>query len=155
MSPVMLVFDTSATSLGAKASIAVTLCSFGIFTTGLLHWFTSPYVRQLVFDKKSNTMEIETLSVFARPQITRAHLAEISYPDTIRPQVTFAVNGKFFYLDDNTFPDKELLAALTPPEPSAAGSSISNGARLSSQILMRRPWQALQLSGTATAVDFS
>ncbi len=59
---------------------------------GLLHWFTSPYVRQLVFDKKSNTMEIETLSVFARPQITRAHLAEISYPDTIRPQVTFAVS---------------------------------------------------------------
>ncbi|BDA40457.1 Uncharacterized protein C1834.10c [Coccomyxa sp. Obi] len=122
MSPVMLLFDTSATSLGAKASIAVTLCSFGIFTTGLLHWFTSPYVRRLVYDRKSETLEIETLSVFARPQITRTHLSEIAYPDTIRPQVTFAVKRKFFYLDADRFPDKALLAALTPPEPSAAGT---------------------------------
>jgi hypothetical protein len=35
------------------------------------------------------------------------------------------VNGKFFYLDADHFPDKALLAALTPPEPSAAGTSIS------------------------------
>lgn len=34
MSPIILLFDTSATTLGAKASIAFTLCSFGIFTTG-------------------------------------------------------------------------------------------------------------------------
>lgn len=149
----MLIFDTSATSFGAKASIAITLCSFGVFTTGtppysllpefpcshrrrapasgifgllvgerrlhsgddsaachrnntnehlhvfsefavagLLHWFTSPYVRRLVFDKRSNTMEIETLSILAQPQISRAHLAEITYPDTVRPQVTFAVS---------------------------------------------------------------
>jgi hypothetical protein len=59
---------------------------------GLLHWFTSPYVRQLVYDRKANTLQIETLSVFARPQITHVHLAEIAYPDTIRPQVTFSVS---------------------------------------------------------------
>jgi hypothetical protein len=33
-SPIILIFDTSATGLGAKASIAATLCTFGIFTTG-------------------------------------------------------------------------------------------------------------------------
>lgn len=32
------------------------------------------------------------------------------------------VKKKFFYLDADRFPDKALLAALTPPEPSAAGT---------------------------------
>lgn len=45
-----------------------------------------------MYDRKLETLEIETLSVFARPQLTRAHLAEVAYPDTIRPQVTFAVS---------------------------------------------------------------
>ena len=34
-SPLIIIFDTSATSLGAKAGIAATLCSFGVFTTGM------------------------------------------------------------------------------------------------------------------------
>ena len=58
---------------------------------GLLHWFTSPYVRRLVFDRSSGTLEINTLSVLAQPQTTRIHLSEIRYPDTLRPQVTFQV----------------------------------------------------------------
>ena len=60
---------------------------------GLLHWFTSPYVRRLVYDRKSQTVEVHTWSVFARPQTTRIHLSEIRYPDTLRPQVTFQVRA--------------------------------------------------------------
>ena len=58
---------------------------------GLLHWFTSPYVRRLVFDRSSGTVELHTLSVLAQPQTTRIHLSEVRYPDTLRPQVTFKV----------------------------------------------------------------
>ena len=57
----------------------------------LLHWFTSPYVRRLVFDRESGTADVHTWSVFARPQMHRIHLSEIRYPDTLRPQVTFQV----------------------------------------------------------------
>lgn len=32
--------------------------------------------------------------------------------------------GKLFYIDPDHFPDKALLAALTPQEPSAAGSDL-------------------------------
>jgi hypothetical protein len=61
--------------------------------TGLLHWFTSPYVRRLVYDRRSETLDLETLSVLARLLHTRAHLSEVTYPDTMRPQVTFKVNS--------------------------------------------------------------
>ena len=35
--------------------------------------------------------------------------------------VPLQARGKFFYLDADHFGDKQLLAALTPNEPSAAG----------------------------------
>ena len=70
--------------------MCVELISYTVLA-GLLHWFTSPYVRRLVFDRSSGTLEINTLSIFAQPQTTRIHLSEIRYPDTLRPQVTFQV----------------------------------------------------------------
>ena len=36
--PIIIIFDASATSLGAKAGIAATLCSFGLFTTCMRLW---------------------------------------------------------------------------------------------------------------------
>ena len=60
-------------------------------SAGLLHWFTSPYVHRLVFDRTSQTLKLETLSVFARRQTTKAHLSQVAYPDTLKPQVTFQV----------------------------------------------------------------
>lgn len=60
---------------------------------GLLHWFTSPYVRRLLFDKKSGSLDVEYLSLLARPQHMRAHISELAYPDTLKPQVTFKVGA--------------------------------------------------------------
>ena len=65
----------------------------GCTCAGLLHWFTSPYVRRLVFDRSTEGLELETLSILARKQITRTHLSRVAYPDTLKPQVTFQVRG--------------------------------------------------------------
>ena len=45
-----------------------------------------------MFNRTSQTLELHTWSVFARPQVTRIHLSEVRYPDTLRPQVTFQVS---------------------------------------------------------------
>ena len=45
--------------------------------------------------------------------------------DTPACLLPMQAEGKLFYLDPDHFPDRKLLAALTPNEPSAAGSSIS------------------------------
>jgi TMEM70/TMEM186/TMEM223 protein family len=59
---------------------------------GLLHWFTSPYVRRLVYRRASGTAEVETLDVFARPVSVSFRVpADVEYADTLRPQTSFAV----------------------------------------------------------------
>jgi hypothetical protein len=48
-------------------------------------------------------------------------------PDIERGQVFFVqARGKYFYVDPDHFPDRALLAALMPPEPSAAGSDVTH-----------------------------
>ena len=56
---------------------------------GLLHWFTAPYVHRLVYDRRTGSVEAETINILGQRHISRFHVAEAAYPDTIRPQVTF------------------------------------------------------------------
>lgn len=118
LSPV-IIWTQSVGTLGAKASIALMLCTFSCFTTGLLHWFTSPYVHHIEYDAASDTVTVETLSILAQKQRTQFTPKHAAYPETFRPQSTFALNGKVFYIDPITFPDQTLLERLTPPDPAA------------------------------------
>ena len=60
--------------------------------TGLLHWFTGPYVHRLEYHKRTQTLDIETVSFFARRVHRSVHLNELQPPDTLRPQATFQVS---------------------------------------------------------------
>ena len=64
------------------------LCGFA----GLLHWFTGPYVHRLSYNHNTQTLDIETVSLFARPTHDSLHLSELQSPNTMRPQVTFEVS---------------------------------------------------------------
>ena len=62
---------------------------------GLLHWFTGPYVHRLVYDRRTRSMDIDTVSFVA--QWVHHHgikLDELQPPNTMRPQVTFQVSGQ-------------------------------------------------------------
>lgn len=82
---------------------------------GLLHWFTSPYVHRLEYDRQSKTVRAQTLSLLAQPVESRFHEAEVQYPDTLRPQVTFQVANPdipaFISLFDATIAPKDNLDA--------------------------------------------
>ena len=71
------------------------------------------------YDAASDTVTTETLSILAQKQRTQFTPKHVAYPETFRPQSTFAVNGKVFYIDPSTFPDQTLLERLTPPDPAA------------------------------------
>jgi hypothetical protein len=58
---------------------------------GLLHWFTSPYIHRLEHDPGKSNITVTVLNLFARPVKYTIPLAEIAYPDTLRPQVSFQV----------------------------------------------------------------
>lgn len=116
-SPLIVQMGTAATSVGGKAAIAIGLASFGLFTTGLLHWFTGPYVHHLTYSPDEDQLILKTLSFAARPVHHRVHLSELQHPQTMRPQATFQAQGTIFYVDADSFADKDLLSRLTIPEP--------------------------------------
>jgi hypothetical protein len=155
--PVILALDTSM-ALTAKLSIAGTLGGFGVFTTGLLHWFASPYVHRLVYNPGEDSAVVTTLSLFARPRTRRFGLGEVRAPDTVHPLSTFALSdGRYYYLDMDNFPDKELLSRLAPEslaahllaqQPPAAdggeGSDEDEDEAGDGQQRQRRPEQAVE-----------
>lgn len=116
--PLIMGLDPSST-LTAKVSIAGTLTSFGLFTTGLLHWFTSPYVHRLVHKPDEEAVEVTTLDVLGRPRSAAVPLAAVHEADSVHPLSSFAAGGKIYYLDRDHFADKSLLERLAPSPPAA------------------------------------
>lgn len=106
--------DGASMSLGAKAGIAVTLMGFGSFTTGLLHWFASPYARSLRYDRATQMISIETLNFFAQKRQDSFHISEVEATESLSPVSTFQARGRTYYVDPNFFTDKQLLALLSP-----------------------------------------
>lgn len=119
--PIILGLDAQNT-LQAKLMIAGTLTSFGVFTTGLMHWFTHPYVQRLVYHPQTDEVEVTNLSLFAKPTTRRFHLAEAREADTVHPLTSFEVQGEYYYIDAEHFPYKALLARLVPQAAAAAAT---------------------------------
>ncbi|KAG7670022.1 hypothetical protein Ndes2526B_g06396 [Nannochloris sp. 'desiccata'] len=117
--PVILGLDGGPTTLTAKLSIAGTLTSFGVFTTGLLHWFTHPYIHKLVHNPKENTIDINVLDLLGRSRTRHIRIADVTEAQSVHPLSSFAVNKNVFYLDRDHFKDKELLEKLAPTPPAA------------------------------------
>lgn len=113
--PVMLLLD-GGTSLSAKMGLAGTLSAFGITTTGLLHWFTHPYVHKLSVGGDQE-LKIETLNFFAKPvlDVVRLDSVEGGAENSMHPLSTFMANKKVFYIDKDFFADKDVLDILDPP----------------------------------------
>jgi TMEM70/TMEM186/TMEM223 protein family len=61
--------------------------------TGLLHWFTSPYIHRLVYDPTKQDVTVTVLNLLARPVTYTIPLSEIGYPNTLRPQASFEVRS--------------------------------------------------------------
>ena len=43
----------------------------------LLHWFAAPYVQRLRYSPTTDSVEVTTLNVLARPRTTSFHLGEV------------------------------------------------------------------------------
>lgn len=114
--PIIVALDTS-TAMASKLGIGAIMALFGVFTTSLLHWFTSPYVHELQYDRVTEQFKTERLSFFTRPIHNTFPLSAVKYADSLRPQTTFSVEGELYYLDKDNFGDDELFKQLEKPDP--------------------------------------
>jgi len=96
--PIIMV--TNSASVAANVT-ALTFAVFGLFTTTLLTWATSPYVMRMRFLPAEQQFEIESLSVIARTKRTRFAADEVGkkadsarVSGSMRPFVTFGVKGQ-------------------------------------------------------------
>ena len=64
--------------------------------TGLMHWFTGPYVHRLTYDRSTQRFSAKTMSLLARPVQTTFFPNEVKYPQSLRPNVTFQVRQSAF-----------------------------------------------------------
>lgn len=117
LDPATLVEGAAATSMTARMSLAATLSTFGLGTTGLLHWFTYPYIHRLSCDGKE--LDIETTTFLAKKKVDRIPLKEIQAgaPGSMHPLSTFQAFGRVYYIDKEYFYDKQLRSILAGDDP--------------------------------------
>jgi hypothetical protein len=95
-----IIMATNSASVAANVT-ACAFAAFGLFTTGLLTWATSPYVIRMRFLTAERQFEVESLNVIARTKQTRFTADEIEkkaesrrVSASMRPFVSFGVKGK-------------------------------------------------------------
>ena len=82
---------------------------------GLLHWFTSPYIHRLTYHRKTGMVDVESLTILARPRHDSFHVTSVEYPKTLKPQSTFQVTPHTFSADSKR-PSLQLLTIVLVSE---------------------------------------
>jgi len=103
-SPVIVGLSRPDLAFGMQVATACSLATFGIFTTGLLQWFVSPYVLSMRA-RDTKTIEVERLNFLAQRTIDTISVEDVKPPQSLKPLSTFSVNGRVYYFDQDHWPD--------------------------------------------------
>lgn len=72
-------------------AVTVSVLTFAIITTGGLHWFTSPYIHQLLFNDKTDTAKVQTLSFLGGTKWHEFPVSTVQPATGYHPLATFKV----------------------------------------------------------------
>jgi hypothetical protein len=88
-----------------KSTSRIGIAGFGLFTTSLLHWVSSPYIHKL-FELPNGEFEAETRSLFGRVRVTRFNRQTVAPRNerSLRPFASFVVGKKVLYLHSDDVP---------------------------------------------------
>lgn len=77
--------------LALLCAVTVSVLAFAIITTGGLHWFTSPYVHQLLYNAKTDTARVQTLRFFGGTRWHEFPVSSVEAPTGYHPLASFKV----------------------------------------------------------------
>ena len=116
--PAITFWTASTLPIAVKTAVSMSLVLLGAGTTYLLHWFSSPYVHKLLWTRGAPEVEVHTLTWLATTNKQLIRLDDVRPADTQRPLATFAVGGRFYYVDGANFAStpagRELRDKLLP-----------------------------------------
>jgi hypothetical protein len=72
-------------------AVTVSVLTFAIITTGGLHWFTSPYVHQLLYNSQTDTAKVQTLSFLGGTKWHAFPVSAVQAPTGYHPLASFKV----------------------------------------------------------------
>jgi hypothetical protein len=75
------------------AAVTVSVLTFAIITTGGLHWFTSPYVHQLLYNDKTDVAKVQTLRFFGGTKWLEFPVSDVEAPTGYHPLASFKVRS--------------------------------------------------------------
>jgi hypothetical protein len=98
---------TQANPSPVVVATAATFALFGLFTTTLVTWATSPYVQRMTLDESTKVMTVDTLNLIGARRTTSFSLDTVdpkAAQATMRPFVTFGLRDSkrlfFVHTDD-------------------------------------------------------
>jgi hypothetical protein len=97
--PLFLELSQPEMLLEAKMAVSATVIGFGSFTTALLQWFISPYVKTMRIDAKDGTVVAKKFSWNAREYETRFEREAMREAESSRPLVSWEANGGYYYVE--------------------------------------------------------
>ncbi|XP_065872357.1 uncharacterized protein [Euphorbia lathyris] len=124
LGPVITFMTSTDTNVILKGAVASSVIFFSASTTGILHWFVSPYVHKLRWQPGSDSFEVEMMSWLATFIPKTIKFADVRPAETNRPYVTFKANGDFYFVDTEHCDNKALLAKLTPKQHESAFKNL-------------------------------
>jgi hypothetical protein len=97
--PLFLELSQPEMLLEAKMAVNATVIGFGSFTTALLQWFISPYVKTMTIDAKDGAVVAKKFAWNARVYETRFDRETMREAESSRPLVSWEANGRYYYVE--------------------------------------------------------
>ncbi|WIA33251.1 hypothetical protein OEZ86_006393 [Tetradesmus obliquus] len=108
------IISYSSASPIARVAVATSVLMFALITTGGLHWFTKPYVHQLLYNKQADTVRAQYLTLLGGTRWQEFAVSNTAEPTGYHPLASFKTQGRVFYIDRGNFHDKVLMQRLMP-----------------------------------------
>ena len=113
--PILVTLGNPSVPLLGRTLMTAFVMTIGVSTTLILHWLMKGYVIEMYFDPKSETVQVYTLTMFARKQCHTFLLSEAGPPENIAGFSTFQAKGKSFFMHTEMMENKELLGKILGP----------------------------------------
>jgi len=107
-------------------AVTVSVLAFAIITTGGLHWFTSPYIHQLLYNDKTDTAKVQTMSFFGGTRWHEFPVAAVQAPTGYHPLASFKVSRQAVTGAVNLNSVSSLAQLLTTAQPCFACHSVNH-----------------------------
>lgn len=75
------------------AAVTVSVLLLAFITTGGLHWFTSPYVHQLMYNDKTDIAKVQTLRLLGGSRWHEFPVSSVEAPTGYHPLASFKVSS--------------------------------------------------------------